>query len=276
MSAVAQPVVCLDDPRPTKTIKVFLTGQLILRYVLGENYCSILVPTVDNHVLKIEGYKVDPNGGPDQPIDLPPINSLTSDLWLDVPNVVGNRICFYMAGDVTAVEPSPANNFDIRWLADLERRLHKKSLNFANSLNTPCIKINAGQFYTSEISKPLILFKNDVKQTPDPFYVATTVGVNVQLPLSGLGTTPIANLKFSGSRDPLIQFFADKQYKLRISNNPSPDSAPPTESDFSNYYQVITGIPPCEEYSIGEPERPDNPDVPCMPGGGGFPPLGGG
>jgi len=261
---------CRENPIREERYGIRLTfeGRLMFFYDPDLPMVEIGIPARefgDNHHLQItiNGAQILPPDGPSE---------LTGDIKFHLRD--GRRLCFYHSDD-----PDDRRN-SIDLVADFDK-LHKNP-SYPVSGYAGYIYVNAGSFYT-ECSQPLIKFTTDILKRHQ-FSIsnrATKIGCRIFERRGGSMEYP--NPKGGTST---FDFDPNTTYEVAISNvRPSrrefKDGIVYEDGDFTMYYDVVKKDSSGSDFSEGEkihfgvidiPSK-NNPDVPCMPAGGGFPPA---
>jgi hypothetical protein len=293
----------LDSASLENTIIVFMGGQLLaLSKSDDDDFVQVGIPDFgDDHYLTVTIYKPNPLNNKEICTLKSRGGALPSDLWLDVEKPMGHRFSYQMVVDDPSDldDKNPTHDLDIQWLANFEAsNYHNKALSYDRIFMQRSILLTAGHFFNaSKFSAKRIKGAQPENQKRSSSAIFGAI----------INFAPKSSASFVFDDDPdhsFFEFLSDGPYIVVISNNP-PIGVGERKSDFQKYYRIVKGIPPSERFDFPatdivsiapcapiEAKKEDEAvevlskifewfpevirilkteDVPCLPGGGGFP-----
>lgn len=277
---------------PDPDVKIFLTGQLILKPLPNSSQCDVGVNRcAPGHVFSMEvRQKMKDTLEPDVILWRHVGPLLPGGFEIDKEPATNRGVHRFVP--TLSFSRNPTSNCDIRdfrWIVDLGEsdEFHQPPVKISGRGTEPNIRIRDGFFYTACLTDPAqVTVKRIRGGQPDwPLYrIASMIGVNVYL---AEGEKVKLTWWVTGVAQPLVLVKPNatpdiKNYEIWINNNPidvNPNSPPPLH-ELEDYYKVIESVveggSATTDFKRFEldfhppgPPKLGSPTIPCMPVGGG-------
>jgi hypothetical protein len=252
---------------PSPSLKVILSGFLLLRFKGPNNPCEVGIPKAGGkHNLNLYVVKLQQGKAPEVTYSywgLP-----KDSLWLGVFRAKHPGVHrFGMVG----FDPAKADQHDFGWAVDLEGpEYHNKSLEWDPERMAPLIHITNGLFYSDTLTDPtLTIDRLRPTGARDEQYrrIATRIAASIEFDQSG----PIkgfATLRFGQDDFAVAKMESDSagtiRYEVYIENEPL-DPEHVKGSDFQDYYHLLKNDMTGEHFDFQFTGKATN-NLPCMPG----------
>ncbi len=162
--------------------------------------------------------------------------------------------------------PTGGNQQSIRWLYDFENELYRFPIGVRRNEFRPVLSLNAGHFYTEQVSENLLEFYNE-NDPPTALttigHVATEIGVDINLDLPG-SQAVFHNGRGSG-RPPLLVARPGDSYKVEFRLR-EPDDGQQHRDHANHYYNAVGHkIRPGEKKRfVSTPLNKVSPEAACL------------
>jgi hypothetical protein len=254
---------------PMPSLKVILSGFLLLRFKGPNNPCEVGVPKAcGKHNLNL--YVVKLQEGKDPEVIYSYWGLPKDSIWLGVFRPKDPGVHRFGMG---SFDPAKADKHDFGWAVDLEGpEYHNKSLEWDAERMAPLIHITNGLFYSDTLTEPTLttIYRLRPNGARDEQYrqIATTIAADIEFDQSG----PIkgfATLRFGQDVFPVAKMESDSagtiRYELYIENQPL-DPQHVKGSDFQDYYNLLKNDLTGEHFDFQFIFGKATNNLPCMPG----------